>query len=206
MKTIFNSSFIVHRSSLVLLLLSAFLCFSVSAFCQPQQSENFRITKSVLDAGGGASTSTNFSLVSAFGQPTPIGQQSSANFVLHAGFLSPAFSVSPLSPIQELVIQYNSPNIRLDWERIPDAVTYTIYRDTTALFTPGPLNQIGTTTDTFYVDLNALALPYGRYYYNVTSARASFAPPTAIALPPFTPFAQSQETKQVPAAKGSKQK
>ena len=52
-------------------------------------SENFTLTKSVMDAGGGASSSANFNLVSAFGQPTPIGIQSSENFALSAGFLSP---------------------------------------------------------------------------------------------------------------------
>ena len=60
------------------------------------QSENFTLTKSVVDAGGGTASSENFNLVSAFGQPTPVGVQSSANFTLYAGFLAPILQVSPL--------------------------------------------------------------------------------------------------------------
>ena len=152
------------------------LILSGLVFAQPQQSENFRIAKSVIDAGGVASTSENFKLYSAFGQPTPIGLQSSPDFMLSAGYLSPMFYLSPLSPIQNLVIKYNNPNIDLNWGRITGASSYVIYRDTTALFTPGPTNQIGTASDTFYVDLNAMTLPYPRYFYNVESSHASPPP------------------------------
>ena len=153
--------------SFLLMLLIASL-----AFAQPQQSENFRITKSVLDAGGGASSSANFNLVSAFGQPTPIGVSSSANFILSAGFLSPMFEVAPLSPIQNLVIQRQpglSNDVKLDWGAIPGATLYTIYRDTNPLFVPGPGNQIGTSATNTFTDVGAVSLPAIRYYYNVTS-------------------------------------
>jgi hypothetical protein len=166
MKTSFASSFL------------AILILAALSFAQPQQSENFKIAKSVIDAGGAASSSENFKLYSAFGQPTPIGLQSSTDFVLSAGYLSPMFQLSPLSPIQNLVIKYNNPNINLNWGRIAGAASYVIYRDTTALFTPGPTNQIGTASDTFYVDLNAMALPYPRYFYNVESSHAS--PPSLL--------------------------
>ncbi len=46
---------------------------AATAFAQPQQSENFLMTKSVFTAGGDVSNSTDFQLVSAFGQPTPLG-------------------------------------------------------------------------------------------------------------------------------------
>lgn len=144
---------------------------AATVFAQPQQSENFRITKSVLDAGGGASTSTNFRLVSAFGQPTPVGVASSANFTLSAGFLSPTFEASPLSPIQDLVIKRApaSNNVQLEWSAIPGATLYTIYRDVTPTFTPGPLNQIGTSATNTFADVNAVSLPAVKYFYNVTS-------------------------------------
>lgn len=154
-------------------------------FAQPQQSENFRITKSVLDAGGGASTSTNFRLVSAFGQPTPIGVSLSTNFVLSAGFLSPAFGVSPLSPIQDLVIMRMtglSNDVKLDWSAIPGATLYTIYRDTNPLFTPGPGNQIGTSATNTFTDVGAVGLPAIKYFYNVTSTAGSS--PASIAIEP----------------------
>jgi len=162
------------KSSLRLFISASWLLgFSASVFAQPQQSQNFRITKSVLDAGGSPSSSTNFRLVGAFGQPAPLGVLSSANFSLSAGFLSPIFGVSPLSPIQRLVVQNLSPDIHLNWERISGAMSYTIYRNTDPLFIPGPANLVGTATDTLYTDVNAVNLPLGRYYYIVQSSRAS---------------------------------
>lgn len=158
----------------LILALSATGLLSVSTrvLAQPQQSENFRITKSVLDAGGGVSTSTNFRLVSAFGQPTPVGVSSSTNFVLSAGFLSPEFAVSPLSPITDLVIRRVaglSTNMQLNWGAVSGATVYTIHRDTNPLFTPGPGNQIGTSPTSTFTDTGAVLLPGVRYYYNVTS-------------------------------------
>jgi hypothetical protein len=156
-----------RRLILILLVLPALV------WAQPQQSENFRITKSVLDAGGGPSTSTNFQLTSAFGQPTPIGLQWSENFVLSAGFLSPMFAESPLSPISNLVIKRMpalSMNMRLDWGAIPGAFTYYIYRDTNPLFTPGPGNLVGTSVTNQFIDANAVGLPAVKYFYIITSS------------------------------------
>ena len=155
----------------ILILIAVVASYAFTASAQPQQSENFRITKSVLDAGGGASNSANFQLISAFGQPTPVGLSSSANFNLSAGFLSPMFSVSPLSPIQDLVImrQPASLNMQLDWSVIEGAATYTIYRDTSSTFTPGPGNLLGTSSTNSYTDANAVGLPAFKYFYIVTS-------------------------------------
>ena len=154
----------------------AILFFAGLLLAQPQESENFRITKSVLDAGGGPSTSANFHLVSAFGQPTPIGLQWSENFTLSAGFLSPMFGTSPLSPIQNLTIMRQaalSTNMQLDWGAIPGANTYYIYRDSNPLFTPAPGNLLGTSTTNMFVDVGAVGLPAIRYYYIITSSAES---------------------------------
>ena len=160
----------MYRFILILLVLPALV------WAQPQQSENFRITKSVLDAGGGPSRSANFQMTSAFGQPTPIGLSSSANFVLSAGFLSPTFSSSPLSPISNLVIKRMpalSMNMQLDWGAIPGANTYYIYRDTNPLFTPVPGNLVGTVPTNQFIDVNAVGLPAVKYYYIITSSAGS---------------------------------
>lgn len=150
-------------------LFCALLC-ATSVFSQPQQSEDFRITKSVIDAGGAASTSEDFQLYSAFGQPTPIGMQSSADFALHAGYLSPCIAVSPLSPIQELVVRVAQPDIILHWEPIDGADRYTIYRDTTATVTPSLANRVGIADDTTFTDLNVIpTLPAPNQFYIVTS-------------------------------------
>ncbi len=159
----------------LILLMAAIMNYGPTVLAQPQQSENFRITKSVLDAGGGPSTSTNFQLVSAFGQPTPIGVASSANFLLSAGFFSPIFSVSPLSPIQDLVImrQPASNNMKLDWSAVSGATVYYVYRDSNPLFTPGPGNLLGSNTSNTYTDVGAVGLPAVKYFYIITSAAGS---------------------------------
>lgn len=142
------------------------ILFPALLFAQ-SSSEHFTLAKSVLDAGGGTSTSENFTLVSAFGQPTPIGVQTSANFTLFAGFLSPMLQVSPLSPIQHLVIKEAQPDARLFWEHISGAGSYSIYRDTAIDFVPGPANFIGTVADTFFTDTNVFVGPLERQYYIV---------------------------------------
>jgi hypothetical protein len=167
----FRISSLIPRRTSLLILLSAFQIFSVSAFvfAQPQQSENFRITKSVLDAGGAPSTSTNFHLVSAFGQPTPIGVASSANFTLYAGFLTPAFAVSPNAPF-DLVIKRQpalSNDMKLDWSAVSGATSYVIYRDTNPIFTPAPGNQVGTSGTNSFIDAGAVGLPAIKYFYIV---------------------------------------
>lgn len=145
------------------------LVCAAGAFAQPQQSANFRMTNSVLDAGGGLSTSANFRMTCALGQPTPIGLQNSANFFLVAGFLSPAFRVSPLSPIQALVIRPNLPNVTLHWPRVSAAAVYKIYRADQASFTPSVANLLGAVTDTTFTDTDAATLPFGEYFYIVTA-------------------------------------
>ena len=155
----------------------------VLLLAQPQQSEDFRITKQVLDAGGAPSSSANFQLVSAYGQPTPIGAQTSEDFVLYAGFLNPAFGVSPLSPIQELVIKQSQPDVILYWEPIAGANSYEIYRSLDPMFIPGPGDHIGTATDTTYTDVNATTLPNGKYFYNVTASTGG----GVVAAPPMRP-------------------
>ncbi|MCC6477207.1 hypothetical protein IT157_09150 [bacterium] len=127
-------------------------------------SENFTLTKSVIDAGGGASASTNFALVSAFGQPTPIGEQTSTNFDLYAGFLTPLLSVSPSSPIQRLVIKQQQPDAKLWWEPIPNATSYSIHRSSNSIFTPEGSNQVGTVTDTLFTDIGATAAQQQSFY------------------------------------------
>jgi hypothetical protein len=145
------------------------LLIPVFVFAQAS-SENFILTKSVIDAGGSASSSANFNQVNAFSQPSPLGTQSSDNFILHPGFLNPRFLVSPVSPIQELVIKENQPNVKLWWERISGAVSYTIYRDTLATFTPGAGNLLDTVTDTLYTDVNVIPGIQPTYFYIVRSS------------------------------------
>ncbi|RPH96675.1 hypothetical protein EHM69_00560 [candidate division KSB1 bacterium] len=169
------------KTTFILLILAV---FSFMAFAQPQQSEDFRITKSVIDAGGAGGTSADFKLYNAFGQPTPIGVQTSADFVLYAGYLSPSFAVHPLSPIQELVIKVVPPNVTLYWDPIFGAERYKVFRDTIVTFLPGPSSLIGIVTDTTYTDLNATdILPRAKYFYCVEASNT----PHPIVIEPVKP-------------------
>ncbi|MCB1060199.1 MAG: hypothetical protein KDB65_08205 [Calditrichaeota bacterium] len=148
------------KKTLILLFLPALL------FAQ-SSSEHFTITKSVLDAGGGTSSSETFGLVSSFGQLTPIGVQSSENFTLYAGFLTPSLGVSPLSPVQDLTIKDSGIDAILRWTAIPGAGSYSIYRDTAVEFVPGPGNLLAVipAPGTEYVDSNVLGGPELQQYY-----------------------------------------
>ena len=159
------------------------LLLPVWLLAQPQ-SENFRITKQVIDAGGGASSSANFQLYSAFGQPTPVGVQSSESYVLYAGYLTPTFAVSPLSPIQTLVITPVPPSAVLIWQSISGANSYKIYRDLDPRFAPSPGNLIDTVSDTTFTDSNALGLPLGKYFYLVTASSESMMMGAVPQMPP----------------------
>ena len=178
----------MRRVFILGLLLSVFQLFSLSAFlfAQPQQSENFRITKSVIDAGGAAGASTDFRLYSAFGQSTPVGAQSSEDFLLYAGYLSPSLAVHPLSPIQDLVIHIVPPDARLHWNPVVGAERYKVFRNTVAGFAPSPSDLIATVADTFFVDVNACTLLPGlTYFYCV---EASNTPHPLTAEPPVSPL------------------
>lgn len=164
-------------------LLFLFLLLPALVLAQPQSSAHFRLPGSVLDGGGTAASSTNFRLVSAFGQPSPLGFESSAHFRLSGGFLAPLFSVSPFSPIQQLVILVQTPHVRLHWPRVPGATQYKVYRSTEPQFTAGAANYLGTASDTTYTDVNISSLPALRNYYIVTAVSGAREADTA-AVPP----------------------
>jgi hypothetical protein len=150
-------------------LIFAFMLVPGLLLAQPQ-SENFVMTKQVLDAGGAASVSETFALTSAYGQPSPIGVQASETFILSGGFLSPMFAVSPVSPIQQLVILQDQPDVILFWEPIQGANSYIIYRSDDPIFMPDPMYEVGTASDTTFIDADAVTLPLGKYFYIVTAS------------------------------------
>jgi len=147
-----------------------FLVLPILAMAQ-SQSEQFALTQSVLDVAGGVSSSPSQSAISAFGQPTPTGLQSSPSFGLHAGFLSSSLFVSPLSPIQRLVIKEAQPDAQLYWESHTGAGSYSIYRASDINFSPGPGYLVATVVDTFYTDAGVLSGPALQQFYIVVSNR-----------------------------------
>jgi hypothetical protein len=58
-----------------------------------QSSTNYEIKKYVLDMTGTASQSTNYGLVDAAGQPSPLGEMFSTNYTLSPGFLGQAITI-----------------------------------------------------------------------------------------------------------------
>ncbi|TKJ28618.1 hypothetical protein CEE39_09970 [bacterium (candidate division B38) B3_B38] len=50
-------------------------------------SSNFQMTSDVIDNAGGASSSTNYQVTDAVGQPSPVGESSSTNYIMKAGFV-----------------------------------------------------------------------------------------------------------------------
>jgi len=171
-------------------LIFAFMLVPGLLLAQPQ-SENFVMAKQVLDAGGAASVSENFALYSAYGQPSPIGVQSSETFVLSGGFLSPMFAVSPVSPIQQLVILQDQPDVILFWEPIAGANSYIIYRSDDPMFTPNPMYEVGTASDTTFTDADAVTLPLGKYFYIVTASTET----GPVATAPVVPLSRPANTR-----------
>ncbi|MEW5802651.1 MAG: Ig-like domain-containing protein [bacterium] len=59
----------------------------MSALAQEMSSPSFRIAAQVLDGGGSQSSSAQFTLIGALGQPTAIGSSQSTSFIDKAGFI-----------------------------------------------------------------------------------------------------------------------
>jgi hypothetical protein len=70
---------------------------------------------------------------------------------------------------EKLVVQASPPVIQLNWARAEGALFYNVYRDSSATFVPSTGNLIGTTTDTLFVDTQALTLPRVKFFYVVTA-------------------------------------
>ncbi len=76
----------MKRSRTMLLIL---LALPAGLSAQPMTSANYRVSWDVVAGGGGTMSSTNYVVTDTVGQPTPIGQSSSTNYVLEGGFQSP---------------------------------------------------------------------------------------------------------------------
>ena len=81
------------------------LCLTAaSAGVAGQSSPNFMIDVSVLSGGGGIGSSPNYSLSSAIGQSTPVGQSTSDNFSLNPGYFDVALNRAPIAVAGETQI------------------------------------------------------------------------------------------------------
>ncbi len=77
--------YINKRISTVLLATCA-AGFSLLASADTMSSTNYAISWDVTDGGGGTSMSSNYTVTDSAAQPSPLGTNSSTNYVLTAGF------------------------------------------------------------------------------------------------------------------------
>jgi hypothetical protein len=154
-------------TSCLKVLVGALIVISVSSavIAQPH-SDNYILKKWAISSGGGSMSSDNYNAVSIVGQSSPPGVSSSANYTLYSGFLGPIFAGAPGSAL--VWIWTDSANVHMDWEDVPNANTYYIYRSTDPAFVPGPSYLIGTSTSSDYIDPNAVSNPNVKYFYRIT--------------------------------------
>ena len=107
----------------------------------------------------------NCQAVVIVGQSSPPGVSSSTNYTLYSGYLQPIFGGVPGSAL--VWIWTDSINVYLDWEDIPYANTYYIYRSTDPAFVPGPTNLIGSATISQYTDNGVVTDLEARNFYKI---------------------------------------
>lgn len=74
------------------------------ASTEEMKSTNFILSVSVTDSAGESKGSPNFNLLDDVGQPSPIGESTSLNFILEAGFIYQTIFSTPLGVLIPVVI------------------------------------------------------------------------------------------------------
>jgi len=133
-------------------------------FAQPH-SDNYILKKWAISSGGGSSSSSNYQAVSVIGQSSPPGVSSSTSYVLYSGFLGPIYGLPGSASVWIWTV---GSDVYLDWEDVPEAHTFYIYRSTDPAFVPGPSNLVGSTSESQYVDTGAVGDPDAKYFYKIT--------------------------------------
>jgi len=70
-----------------LMLIPLIFMFISAGIALAQSSTNYQVQKFVFDQAGAASQSTNYQLVDAMGQSSPVGTASNTNYIVSSGFL-----------------------------------------------------------------------------------------------------------------------
>lgn len=79
------------------------------------------------------------------------------------------FYPTPAPAPQALVVRENAPDIVLNWETIPAAASYNVYRSSLPDVDLIPANLLANVSDTTFTDAVVLTGPADRYFYAVTS-------------------------------------
>lgn len=141
------------------------LFFTVHFLSAQPQSDNYILKKWAISSGGGSMASENYQAIAVIGQSTPPGTSTSENYTLFSGYLGPLFG----APGPALVwVWTDSVNVYLDWEDVPNANSYNIYRSLIPDVQIDPTYLIGTSSVSEYMDTGALNDPDAKYFYRIT--------------------------------------
>ena len=77
---------------------------------------------------------------------------------------------APLTAVQNLRADPLKPHLFLEWEPIPGATHYRIYRHTDPFFLPSPGDSLAMTTACAFIDSTACGNPTENYYYLICAA------------------------------------
>jgi hypothetical protein len=140
------------------------ICTVQFLIAQPH-SDNYILKKWEISSGGGSMSSANYHAVSVVGQSSPPGVSSSTNYTLYSGFLQPIWAL----PGSALVWIWNvGTDVHLDWEDVPHANTYYIYRSLEPDVEIIPGNLLGSSSTSDYIDVDAVSVAGGKYFYRIT--------------------------------------
>ncbi len=146
---------ILKSTVMVASVLCVTLCFIGILSAQPS-SDNYILKKWAISSGGGSASSDNYQAIMVIGQSSPPGTSSSDNYTLYSGYLQPIFAAgAPGSPL--VWVWTDSANVHLDWDDVPDASSYNIYRANDPGVTVVPGNLIGTSPTSDYTDTGVVA-------------------------------------------------
>ncbi len=76
--------------SAIMVLFSLMVCLLFTGTVSAQTSENYTIKKWVVNEGGGISSSSNYTVQDACGQPSAVGTMTSTNYGVASGFFGEA--------------------------------------------------------------------------------------------------------------------
>lgn len=128
-------------------------------------SENYVLKKWMISSGAGIIHSGNHQLNVLIGQSSPAGISSGVNYTLYSGLLQPMFGLLGTAVVW---IWIEGNDVYLDWDDIPNAAIYYIYRSQDPNFFPNPTNLLNSTITSEYTDEGAVGDAGVNFFYQVS--------------------------------------
>jgi hypothetical protein len=156
----------INSMLLASVIVTVLLTLVIAAQGQPH-SDNYILKKWAISSGGGSASSDNYQAVMIVGQSSPPGVSTSENYTLYSGYLQPIFAGgAPGAPL--VWVWTDSVNVYLDWDDVPNATSYKIYRGSAPDVMVDPGNLIGTSATSEYTDADAAADSV-KFFYLITA-------------------------------------